>query len=258
VAGIVRPDCAKHDKCYAHIVNDEELLHVSVFISHCWAENFDMFCDAVCETFRYWPVKPNLWICATALFQTTDPAKVALQVGTGRDPRKAPFSRALMSAEKVLIVRNDVVDLYSRIWCCWELFCACELGLVERPGVLMVAGPRPKSARSRRVDIARAEASNPEDRRKILMSVEKSGLTFEEINAKLTEVKYFDSSKQVRTRRSGACVGLDSDSSECDSDSSNSPSSTDTSTVVQKWSRALSWQNSSLRRVGSEGTGRRR
>jgi len=220
VAGIVRPECALHDKCYAHIVNGEDLLHVTVFISHCWAENFDMFCEAIFETFRQWPVKPNLWICAFALFQTTDPSKIALQVGTGKDPRNAPFSRALKSAEKVLIVRNDVVDLYSRIWCCWELFCACEFGLVDRPGVLMVAGPMSRAETFSAVDIAQAGASNPEDKRAILSSVENSGVSFREINKRLTEVKFFDASA-ARPRKRGDSTGSESASSSSVSDSEN-------------------------------------
>jgi len=196
VAAIVRPRCSEHDKCYAHILNDKNLLQVVVFVSHCWTENFDMFCESIFETFRHWTMKPNLWICATALYQTTDQSKIALQVGTGSDPRKAPFSRALMEAEKVLIVRNDKVDLYSRIWCCWELFCAYELGFLERPGVLMVAGPAPSTTplggEEPAVDISDAEASNPEDKRTILETVMSSDLDVKDINRKLTEVKYFD------------------------------------------------------------------
>lgn len=192
---VLQPLCEAHGKSYSHIVNSSRdgsgFLRLTVFISHAWAENFDMFVCSINDAFRTWAIKPNLWICATALVQTTDPNIISMQVGTGADPSNAPFTRALAQAEKLLIVRNDAVDLYDRIWCCWELFVAYEQGLVHRPGCLMVAGPA--AAPGKPVDIAGAKASNHEDKRKILVHV-LSGHLYQVINERLTEIKYYGGS----------------------------------------------------------------
>jgi len=192
---ILQPMCEAHGKSYAHIVNSSHkgstLKRLTVFVSHAWAENFDMFVSSINDAFRSWAIKPNIWICATALIQTTDPKIIAMQVGTGTDPTNAPFTKALAAAEKLLIVRNDAVDLYERIWCCWELFVAHQQGLVHRPGCLMVVGPA--AAPGKAVDITRAKASNNDDKQKILVYVLSSNL-YQVINESLTEIKYYGGS----------------------------------------------------------------
>jgi len=192
---VIQPICNEHHKCYAHFANAEELLKVNVFVSHAWLENFDMFVDAVNSAFQNWTGKPNIWVCATALIQSTDPSVVALQVGTGDDPSEAPFTKALCQADKLLVVRNDVCDLYDRIWCCWELYYAYEQGLVHRPGALMVVGPSPQCDAYKHVDVATAQASNMDDKRKILSHILQSAERYSDINKALTEVKFFGASE---------------------------------------------------------------
>jgi len=188
---VIQPTCNEHRKCYAHVVNAKNLLKVNVFISHAWLENFDMFVEAVIGAFHNWTGKPNIWVCATALVQSTDPSVVALQVGTGADPSKAPFTKALCQADKLLVVRNDVCDLYDRIWCCWELYYAYEQGLVHRPGGLMVVGPSLQRDAGAQVDVATAKASNMDDKRKILSHIMTSKERYADMNKALTEVKFF-------------------------------------------------------------------
>lgn len=184
---ILLPLCSKHRKCYAHIVNGSELKHVDIFVSHAWAENFDEFVKSVNAPFLHWRVKPTLWICALALIQSTDPAVIASQVGTGDDPFSAPFSKALSKADKVLVVRNNAVNLYDRIWCCWELFVAHRLSLVDKPGGLIVTGPC-RSHSDHKIDIAAARAFNLEDKRRILSHVLSAQTEYQAINDLLTEI----------------------------------------------------------------------
>eukprot|EP00434_Breviolum_minutum_P024494 symbB.v1.2.021633.t1/scaffold1882.1/size97200/2 len=125
-ARILQPLCERFQKCYAHIVNEEAPLFLNVFVSHAWQEGFDEFVQYVASPFRHWSLQPNLWICATALLQSGDPSILAAQVGVG--PDDAPFTRALSRAQRLLVVRNPAVNLFERIWCCWELFKAYELG----------------------------------------------------------------------------------------------------------------------------------
>eukprot|EP00931_Biecheleriopsis_adriatica_P061501 TRINITY_DN3697_c0_g1_i3.p1 TRINITY_DN3697_c0_g1~~TRINITY_DN3697_c0_g1_i3.p1 ORF type:complete len:467 (+),score=73.26 TRINITY_DN3697_c0_g1_i3:38-1402(+) len=197
---IIQPACEKHGKCYAHILNGHDLKFLQVFVSHSWAENFEEFVVAVESAVTNWPVKPNLWICATALMQSSDKSKVALQVGTGTDPSKAPFTRALARAEKLLIIRNTTVDIYTRIWCCWELFIAHQQGLIQKPGAVMVCGPSCPTLswlESDVVDVEHAQASNAEDKRCILEHIRKQGAGYEEINAVLAKIKFFKATGTV-------------------------------------------------------------
>lgn len=187
---LIQPLCAESGMCYAHTVNREQLLHATVFVSHAWQENFQAFVESVLLPFRNWALKPNLWICATALVQTTDRKVISLQVGTGTDPSRAPFTKALARCDKLLVVRNETVDLYDRIWCCWEFYMAYQLGMIHRPGAIIVVGP---ASFDGAVDIARAQSSDEEDKRKILRCISKSGRSFEDINAKLAEIRRFDS-----------------------------------------------------------------
>eukprot|EP00435_Cladocopium_sp_Y103_P074345 s105_g48.t1 len=192
-ARILQPLCEKHGKCYAHIVNAEEPLLLNVFVSHAWQEGFDEFVQYVASPFRHWSLQPNLWICATALIQSRDASKVSAQVGVGEHPEAAPFTRALLRAGRLLVVRNQAVNLFERIWCCWELFKAYEIGLVATPGALMITGPADTNMAP--VKIQQALASDPEDKKRIMrhihqMARERNGPSLEQINQTLTHIKY--------------------------------------------------------------------
>ncbi|CAE8707342.1 unnamed protein product [Polarella glacialis] len=192
---VLQPLCQRTGKCYAHVVNFEELLHITVFVSHAWLENFEQFFQSINSAFQDWTVTPNLWICATALLQSTDPATVALQVGTGVCPSEAPFTKALAKAEKLLIVRNATVDLYERIWCCWEFFLAYQQCMIHRPGAVMVVGPSMFGTGTKEVDITSALSSSIEDKRKILEHISKTA-SYQVINDKLTEIKFFNGRRE--------------------------------------------------------------
>jgi len=188
---ILQPMCDEHRKSYAQIVNGSDPKFVQIFVSHAWAENFDEFVTAVNAPFAHWRVKPTLWICALALIQSTDPDIVALQVGTGDDPSQAPFTLALKEADQILVVRNQAMDLYERIWCCWELFVAYELNLVHKPGGLIVTGQPYAAGVATLVDITSAQASNAEDKRRILDHILSTNHQYDSVNELLTEVKNF-------------------------------------------------------------------
>jgi len=187
---ILQPFCDQHRKCYAQVVNVSGLKHIDIFVSHAWAENFDEFVTAVNAPFAHWLVKPNLWICALALVQSTDPDLVAIQVGVGDDPSHAPFTRALAQADKILVVRNQQVDIYGRIWCCWEMFTAYQLNFMQKPGGIMVVGS-PGDADTQQIDIATAEASNLEDKLRILHHITSHAQTYDSVNRIVSEVRQF-------------------------------------------------------------------
>jgi len=135
---IIEPSCAEHGKSYALTLNPVGL-KLDAFVTHAWDEPFDQFIESIQHVFHTTMEKPNLWICAFALFQG-DAKAIAAQVGAGTDSLDdSPFARALSGASMYVVVRNSSVDIYSRIWCVAELLHSKKLGLV--PGKAFVTGP---------------------------------------------------------------------------------------------------------------------
>lgn len=124
---------------------------------------------------------PNLWICAFAVFQTTDKTLVSEQLGD--DPRHAPFTRALLRAERFLVVRNRTTDIYTRIWCCWELYIAYIMGFLTS-SKLSITGPNVFT--NVKHDVLSAYASDPRDKEQILAAIEAEDGAREHINFIIT------------------------------------------------------------------------
>merc|ERR1712151_1363845 len=100
-----------------------------------------------------------VWICALAKQQSTDEAFMKSQLDC--DVSAAPFTRALEKASHYLIMRNERVDIYSRIWCCWELYCAFTCGLLRSAKLRISGSSSLKCTTTVTSDIKDAGASNP-------------------------------------------------------------------------------------------------
>ena len=112
---ILQPTCAENGTSYALSLNPQGL-KLDAFITHAWDEPFAAFVESIRHVFHTTMNKPNLWICACALFQG-DAKAIAAQVGTREDSMEdSAFVRALTKASMYVVVRNSSVDLYSRIW----------------------------------------------------------------------------------------------------------------------------------------------
>jgi len=154
---------------YARLLNECQLLPLEVFVIHCWDGGFEDFIKTVNGVFSSYASPPNLWICATALWQGGD-LRTARRPGL--DPAKAPFAEAMRRAQTVLVVRNTQVDLYTRLWCIWEMYLAERLGFRARHGGFLVAGSNRVFASEDEVDIMRCDTSELEDQQWILAAVE--------------------------------------------------------------------------------------
>lgn len=136
------------------------------FISHCWDEPFNAFCESIRQVFQTAITKPKLWICALAIRQG-DPDFISCQLETttpNASLMDTPFVQALQKASSFVVVRNATTDLYSRIWCVCELMYAKELGLV--PHLTHVTGPNVFSDLS--TSVLDAKATKLRDRERIL------------------------------------------------------------------------------------------
>ncbi|CAE7198192.1 unnamed protein product, partial [Symbiodinium microadriaticum] len=107
------------------------------------------------------------WICIFAIIQSDNPLDLSEQLGN--DPAHAPFTEALKRANRYLVVRNDAVDVFARIWCCWELYCAAQGGFLQSDKYI-VTGPS-RFPNPENWDIGKADASNLEDKRLIMLAV---------------------------------------------------------------------------------------
>ena len=97
-------------------------------ISHWWGENFCEFVNTMQLEFGPSEV---LWVCTFAIHQSSDPTKVAAQVGTGTSPAESPFAKVINQTKQTSIfvssgnVRGDTFtegNVWNRIWCVYEIF----------------------------------------------------------------------------------------------------------------------------------------
>ena len=121
---IVKPLCARTGTSLAvHRSPDGRGLRAEVFVSHAWAEPFEQFAQSVFNAYSRRMRKPTLWICTFALIRSDDRAVIERQIGPRGAPlEESPFVRALKQASEILVVRNRVRDLYTRLWCVCEVY----------------------------------------------------------------------------------------------------------------------------------------
>lgn len=191
----------------AALYNKQDSKPANVFISHSWAEQFLTFV-ANLETGSHKTQRPLrkddvAWVCTFGVNQNAD---IAGELGDS--PQESPFAVVLRSALEVVIVFNDHVDLYSRVWCCYEMYLALEwekdVRSVGNPAGWhdIIAsgcssqGKEEKEAfihtwnEKHKVNIKTAKASVEQDKRDIMNAIAKSGEEmFEKINQKISVLR---------------------------------------------------------------------
>eukprot|EP00930_Biecheleria_cincta_P077920 TRINITY_DN6525_c0_g1_i1.p1 TRINITY_DN6525_c0_g1~~TRINITY_DN6525_c0_g1_i1.p1 ORF type:complete len:1631 (-),score=246.78 TRINITY_DN6525_c0_g1_i1:81-4529(-) len=175
VKAVIIPQTVDVRKSYSCKINASKLKSIDIFVSHCWAENFNLFVSLIQEalSLRVRADDVNLWMCSFALNQH--------DVNVGDDLADAPFARALRKAKEMLVVRNDTADLYTRAWCVYEVFLAKQLGKkIDATG--------PDLWSSNKVDIMSCTASVKADEIKIKTAIQKAGLV-EEVNKIVSDIQ---------------------------------------------------------------------
>jgi len=123
----------RHVECgYALMVNPHGV-EVKSFITHAWGESMRAFARALGQA----NVIGGLWICFLANPQTWEPSELGSLLGM--NPYMSPFYTALEKAANVVAVRNSNLNMYTRLWCVFELWSANEAG---KP--VSVVGPNPE------------------------------------------------------------------------------------------------------------------
>ncbi|CAE7352548.1 unnamed protein product [Symbiodinium natans] len=116
---------------YALMKHPDGLL-CQVFISHAWAEGIFELEDLVS---RGWPrlqFLHSLYCCLLANPQNLD-VSALLNV----PPMESPFAKAMQSASHVLVIPNESVGIYTRLWCVYEAY----LGTRWKKTCIMPARP---------------------------------------------------------------------------------------------------------------------
>lgn len=184
VQDIVKPSCAKHGAPIALVRNGWQVLPVQDFITHCWREPFHEFMDSLRHAYDVAVVKPNLFICAFSLFQG-DASDI--EQALGQSIPQAPFVKALKAAERYVVVRNRMEDLYTRAWCLVEYIYAQKFGFYKDK--VLITGPNQFS--DSRTTCTEIRASSEEDRLKIFKFIMDEGGP-SVIDPQISEFRAFD------------------------------------------------------------------
>eukprot|EP00927_Polykrikos_kofoidii_P035840 TRINITY_DN30351_c0_g1_i1.p1 TRINITY_DN30351_c0_g1~~TRINITY_DN30351_c0_g1_i1.p1 ORF type:complete len:1244 (-),score=164.86 TRINITY_DN30351_c0_g1_i1:251-3424(-) len=91
-----------------------------IFISHAWGESFLVFL-ATLETAigsqNPIALTDTLWVCTFGVYQNMTSEQIAEAIA---EPQDSPFAHVLNSVDECIVVFNDRVNIYSRVWCVYE------------------------------------------------------------------------------------------------------------------------------------------
>jgi len=160
-----------------------------IFISHAWAESFLIFL-ATLETAigsqNPIALSDTLWICTFGVYQNMTSEQIANAIA---QPEDSPFAQVLSTVDECIVVFNDRVNIYSRVWCVYEAHLALDWDKIVRciglpPNwqdavgqILVTPEDQWKQnihsfCQSRAMKVAEAQASNPNDLRAIMSQID--------------------------------------------------------------------------------------
>ncbi|CAJ1345431.1 unnamed protein product [Effrenium voratum] len=112
----VKPLTAAAGKMSWALLRNPEGLRCDLFVTHAWAEGVYEFIDKV---ERSWPRGAKAaYVCFLSNPQNLDISSLLTS------PSASPFALALESASTMLVIPNERVSLYTRLWCVYEAYLA--------------------------------------------------------------------------------------------------------------------------------------
>merc|ERR1740124_282734 len=121
---VIKPSTKSRGVGYALLRNHKQPLHADVMVSHAWDEFFRDFISCLKRSGQKGP----FWVCALSIYQSDgegDSPTIGEQLGD--DPEYGPFATVLKDAVCMIAVVTAICDIYTRLWCVYELFVAQEL-----------------------------------------------------------------------------------------------------------------------------------
>jgi len=120
----IKPATKNRGVGYALLVNQEKPLHADIMVSHAWDESIGDFIECL-ERFDH---NGPFWVCAFSIYQNDgDDDKPTIGEQLGGNPTYGPFSTVLKGADSMVAVVTKKCDIYSRLWCVYELHIARTL-----------------------------------------------------------------------------------------------------------------------------------
>jgi len=151
---------------YAPLLNRRQPLRASIFVSHCWSE---LFSDFVRTLTTHLPSTSVVWVCSFALPQNCNIYKMVSQGELGH----CPFAKALVQADRVVVVVDERVLPLERIWCLYEMYIC-----VKRQIRMDVRAPKMSKSLFRtilskadKMDIRDCSSTREQDKQRILNEV---------------------------------------------------------------------------------------
>lgn len=125
VERVVKPMTAGTGVGYALLQNRSRPLRARVMVSHAWDEDYEDFLAALKAS----RIRGPYWVCAMALYQAEDIETVTIEKQLGPSPSSGPFAAVLRDVEVMVAITTRQCNIYSRMWCVYEMFCALQLGV---------------------------------------------------------------------------------------------------------------------------------
>jgi len=110
---------------YALLINNDKPLRAKYMTSHAWGERYDHFVRAINDSRCEGP----FWVCAMALYQNEDMPSITISKQLGPSIENGPFATVLKQATNMIAVFTPAVDIYTRMWCVFEIFMAVKSGV---------------------------------------------------------------------------------------------------------------------------------
>ena len=125
VEKIIKPKTQGKGMGYSLLVNQDKPLCAKVMVSHAWGEDFEQFLVALARSRSTGP----FWICAFSIYQNEDIPRLTIAEQLGPHPSTGPFSTVLKQCSNMIAIVTPDCDIYTRLWCVYEMFMAIQLGV---------------------------------------------------------------------------------------------------------------------------------
>jgi len=125
VNDIVKPQTKGKGMGYALLVNQSKPLEARIMVSHAWGEKYRHFVKALKTS----GVDGPFWVCAMAIYQNEDIEELTIEKQLGPHPSGGPFATVLKQAALMVAVVTPQCDIYTRLWCVYEIFVAVNHGV---------------------------------------------------------------------------------------------------------------------------------
>jgi len=122
---VIKPKTEGTGMGYALHLNQDEPLRAKVMISHAWGENYSQFLQALEQSQKEGPY----WVCSMSIAQNNDAEDVTIEKQLGPDPAFGPFATVLKQADSMVAIMTKSCDIYTRLWCVYEIFVAISLNV---------------------------------------------------------------------------------------------------------------------------------